>query len=74
MLKIKICVHPTTYEIFELGHKKFKKLTSKVTQKYILIFFITYCPELSNRIDQMYIKLGHCCYQKDLDKIRLGNN
>ena len=25
-------------------------------------------------VDQLYIKLGHCCYQKDVDKIRPGNN
>ena len=69
MMKTNISVHPTTYEIFELGHKKFKKLSSKVAQKYILT-----CPELPNRIDQLYIKLRHCCYQKDVDKIRPGNN
>ena len=37
MMKTNISVHPTTYEIFELGHKKFKKVPSKVAQKYILI-------------------------------------
>ena len=59
MMKTNISVHPTTYEIFELGHKKFKKLSSKVAQKYILT-----CPELPNRIDQLYINWGIAAIKK----------